>query len=650
MFQFAFLNTGLLIFAAATVIPLLIWLLAKKKPQRIVFSTLRFITLSKDQLKNRTKLKNIILLIIRMLIILLIVLSAARPLFKSSKIKPSKKHPPTALALILDTSYSMDYLIDSRTYLDKAKAVIQKINTMTNNDDRIILITSSESFNDLHAQVFAGKIPEDIISSIVVTHSPLGIPAMYNLALEKLKDAQLPNREIYLLSDLQANDFPAKGEIPIRCIPLSNETEFQNLNTSHATPIAQFIDRNRTQTIQFEVTNFGSSIRSDVLVKAVLGDTKVAERFLSIPARGKVDETISFDIREDGWQTGYIEVLDDRLTHDNKSYFAFPYFLHPRIAIITTQSSLPPALASMLGVYATDQGKLDILQPESVSLSLLQDYNLVVCYDPGTLSSRLKEVLNGLEQRNIGTLFAFGKTMSADWKAYLNNSFGINIGAYSDRSYNIDYINKHHFITSLLDSKQALKSPVMDIWSSSNTSPGNVLLAAQSTPLAVVGKAQVLWLMDLDSTRNPFFIDTAFPVMAFRTFQFLGNSAQEMQQYTLGDNVTANDIQLPNGNNVTTRNGIFKLTEPGIYRVSQNKGKPSYIAVNPSLKESDLTKADLSKSKLLKILPANWQNEMFYTRLGHDLWKLLLVLAFILIIVEIIIVKLEESKPPSSER
>ncbi|MGC9362859.1 MAG: BatA domain-containing protein, partial [Candidatus Syntrophosphaera sp.] len=83
----SFLNSGLLLFTAATVLPLLIWLLAKKKPKRVVFPTLRFIKASQEQEKKRSKLKNIILLIIRMLIILLVTLAATRPLLRSSGLK-----------------------------------------------------------------------------------------------------------------------------------------------------------------------------------------------------------------------------------------------------------------------------------------------------------------------------------------------------------------------------------------------------------------------------------------------------------------------------------------------------------------------------------------------------------------------------------
>jgi hypothetical protein len=84
LFQLSFLNATLLFFAAATILPLLIWLLAKKKPQKIVFPSLRFIKLSKEQEKSRSKLKNILLLIIRMLFILLVVLAVARPMFCST--------------------------------------------------------------------------------------------------------------------------------------------------------------------------------------------------------------------------------------------------------------------------------------------------------------------------------------------------------------------------------------------------------------------------------------------------------------------------------------------------------------------------------------------------------------------------------------
>ncbi|MDZ4122221.1 MAG: BatA domain-containing protein, partial [Candidatus Cloacimonadaceae bacterium] len=393
MFSLSFINTGLLIFAAATVLPLIIWLLAKRKPNQVVFSTLRFIKLSKDQQKNRTKLNNILLLIIRMLIILLVVLSAARPLLRSRFLKPARKHPPTAVAIILDTSYSMDYLIDSKSWLDRAKEALFAINSKATIQDRLILITSDESWNNLHAQIYSGTIPEDLISSIEITHRPLPFSKMLALAETKLKNSQLPNREVYLLSDMSISDIPDKPEHRINIIPLSQEQGYENLSISKAAPIPQLVQRSRLQSISYELINHGSMDRRDVLVKAVVNDVKVAEKFVSLSPNQVLTDMISFEIRSDGWQQGYIEVLDDRLIHDNRSHFAFSYFLSPRIAVISEKRSIPPALSSMLHVYAGEGGSIEILAPATLNLDILRNYNLIVLYEPGSLNVRIREIL-----------------------------------------------------------------------------------------------------------------------------------------------------------------------------------------------------------------------------------------------------------------
>ncbi len=104
-----------------------------------MFSSLRFIKLSQQQEKSRTKITNsIILLIIRMLIILLVALAIARPMLASSRLKKSGKHPPTAIAIVLDTSYSMDYVEDRQSRLAKAKEAIKRINRRATDDDRLL--------------------------------------------------------------------------------------------------------------------------------------------------------------------------------------------------------------------------------------------------------------------------------------------------------------------------------------------------------------------------------------------------------------------------------------------------------------------------------------------------------------------------------
>lgn len=645
MFELSFLNTGLLIFAAATVLPLIIWLLAKRKPHQVVFSTLRFIKLSKDQQKNRTKLNNIILLIIRMLIILLVVLSAARPLLRSERLKPAKKHPPTAIAILLDTSYSMDYLLDSKAWLDRAKDALKVINKRCTPQDRVILVSSSESWNALHAQIYSAAIPEDLIDQLSITHQALPLDKMVELAEEKLKDSQLPNREIYLLSDMQQPELTYKPEYPINVIPLAAEPSFENLSVSAATPVPQLVERSRLQSIRYEIINHGNSERKDVLIKAVVNDTKVAEKFISLPPNQSISDVISFDIRTDGWQQGFIEVLDDRLIHDNRSYFAFSYFMNPRIAVISEQNTIPASLSSMLKVYGGDKGKLEILSPASLNLDVLRNYNLILVYAPGSLNLRLREILSALAQRQTGVLYVLGKELSAEWKAYFQTTFGIGINAFSSNEQSLSFVNKYHYITSLLRLEQIRQLNVTDYWKAEGKSSSNTLLSAGNDPLALSSGSSVLWLWDIGSAKNRFFIDPAYAVFAYRSFQFLGNAVQDSQSKNIGESIISKSLKLPDGTNLDLFNRSHIISEPGVYQSLSSTGETSYIAVNPDISESTYKAADYGKNKAFRILPNAWQNHLFFTRMGHDLWKLLLIIAFILILVEIIIVKIEEAKP-----
>lgn len=647
MWQFSFLNTGLLFFAAATVLPLLIWLLAKRKPKEIVFSSLRFIKISKDEEKNRTKLKNILLLIIRMLIILLLVLSASRPLIDSPRLRASTKHPPTALAVILDTSWSMDYLSGSKSVLDIAKANLREINKRTESSDKVILITSDAEWNKLHTQIWAGDIPEDLIARIGITHAPLKPTELIALAEKKLADAQMQNREIYLLTDRQRADYPPNPKYKVNLIPLPALEPYQNLSCSNAEPQPVLVDRSRDQVIRFTLTNYGSSERKEVLVKAVLNGVKVAEKFVSIKAREKLSESIITEIRQDGWQSGYIEVLDERQVNDNRAYFAFPFYLSPRITVITPQPSLPLFLNSALSVYGGSGAKLSILDPASVNNRILEDQSLVIIHALTTVSPKLREILAKRTAEKKGVLYTLSPDLHPEYKSYLSGLFGLRIGAYQTEGKSIDYINRHHFISSLIADKQIRAKLVTDRYQASGSSATPVLSAGNDILIAVRDK-NVLWLFDPDSRRSPWLLDASFPVIAFRSFQEVGTNFSKGETYKIGDIVDPAQLTLPDGTELALANRAFRLTQPGLYRLSDGDSGFRMIAVDPDRQEGDYQAMDFSRSKNYRILGSAWQKQIFFTRMGHDLWKILLLIALGLMAVEIILVKLEEARPGSS--
>ncbi|MDP2172571.1 MAG: BatA domain-containing protein [Candidatus Cloacimonadaceae bacterium] len=645
MFQLSFLNTGLLIFAAATVLPLLIWLLAKKKPKQVIFSSLRFIKMSMEQEKKRTQLKNILLLIIRMLIILLVALAVARPLFRSDRFKPSKKHPPTAIAILLDTTYSMDYVHEGRSNLDRARDAIKKINALCNPQDRLILITSDEGWNNLHSQIYAGLIPEEVLDLIEVSFSPISFSDMLNHAESKLAETQLSNREIYLLTDGQSHEYPAFSSLPIHLIPIVKTNPVENLSCRDAKPIAQLVEKKRQQTIEFILTNHGVQDRENVLVRIVLGDIKIAEKFVSIPARQSLNQSLAIDLQSDGWQSGYVEVADDRLLHDNRAYFSFPFHLNPRIAVVSAQSSLPFYLDSMLRVYV---GKgVDMLRPEQLNLSRIEQYQLFVFYAPGSLSPRLREFILALQKRKHGVLFCLDRSLSQDYKNLIGSLFTASIGAWQSSNASIDYVNKHHYVSSIIADKSIGKSKITDYWSISAGS-AIPLLSAGREALALAKDNMLLWAFDPAVANSTFFLDPAYPVFAYRSIEYAGQARAAGQSNLIGDILSADTITLPDKNKLHLAGRAYRPARPGIYKLDLPDGSQTHVAVNIPRSESEFVHMDFSKLKHIKVLGENWQASLFHTRLGHDIWKFLLIAALLLMAVEIIIVKLEEARLPKS--
>lgn len=637
MFQLSFLNAGLLIFAAATVLPLIIWLLAKKKPRQLLFSSLKFIKLSQQQEKSRTRITNIILLIIRMLIILLVALAVARPMLSSSRFAKSDKHPPTALALILDTSYSMDYIEERQTRIDKALKAIQSINAKATDADRLILVSRDAPWNDLHAQIYAGAIPEEILQNVSLSWQPLSWEETFAFAEAKLAESQMPNREIYLLSDFVNEEISVKSQYPIAAIPISEVEARQNLSVSEARVLPQIVGRGKQQTIEFRLTNHGNQNRDEILIQVVLDEIKVAERFVSIPARQSLKEEITFEIRSEGWQAGYIEVLDEHLGADNRAYFAFEYFQQPRVAVVGTQP-LPLHLASILQVY-TGGRKPDLIHPSNLNRQMLDDYKLFIFYEFGEMTPRLREMVQELDARETGSLFCLGKSLAPDAISFLNQRFSLKLSERKQNTISIDFISPHHHPSALIADKDLRFPQITSYWQSSAHSSS--MISASQYPLAVTSPKSALWLWDV-SAPSPFFTDPAFAVFAYRQFSALQSASVPMAELKVGDSIRASELMLPSLDNLSLAYPHYITQQPGIYVVNPSLENPAKIAVNIEYNDSDPTRIP-PKTKI-KMLSGDYTKEIFMSRLGRDLWKLLLALALVLMIIEIIIVKSQEHK------
>src|SRR4051812_8690636 len=137
------IHAGLAAGAALAAIPLILHLFMKQTPKHVIFPALRLIRERQKRSKKRLKVKNWLLLAARMLLLALMALALARPTL-NSETSLGDREVPTALALVFDTSLSMEYTEQGKNRLAEAKLRAAEILKKTTEDSEVFVLDSAD--------------------------------------------------------------------------------------------------------------------------------------------------------------------------------------------------------------------------------------------------------------------------------------------------------------------------------------------------------------------------------------------------------------------------------------------------------------------------------------------------------------------------
>jgi hypothetical protein len=123
MWHVTFMHAGALWLATAAALPIIIHLLSRQKPRVVRFPAVRFIRLGQRKSFHRTRLRHLLLLLLRMALIALFALLIARPVLHRGSARAQAAGPEgtPAAVLVLDDSLSMSYRAGDSTWFDAAR-------------------------------------------------------------------------------------------------------------------------------------------------------------------------------------------------------------------------------------------------------------------------------------------------------------------------------------------------------------------------------------------------------------------------------------------------------------------------------------------------------------------------------------------------
>lgn len=334
--MFSFLNSAFLIAAAGAVIPLLIHLFSKRKMKVVQFSSLKHLQAMQKRQVRKLKIRQLLLLALRMLIVALAALAFARPVTESGYVG---SHAGVSAVVLFDRSASMSQETPDGQLFNVARNHVQSLLETFGESDEVALVSFGAGAETGSLTFGSGARAIEALSDI---ESGEGRGALYpalQRALEALNNAANFNRELFVISDFQANALPDstlealigerddESQLKVYALDFSadgrNQPDGMNVGLSSLDFGGQLIEAGSDFTIGFAAKNFDALNKPDLIASLYLDGQRVAQTDFSLSAHEEKRLTFSESVSYGGRHRGRIELSGDDFALDNQLYFSF---------------------------------------------------------------------------------------------------------------------------------------------------------------------------------------------------------------------------------------------------------------------------------------------------------------------------------------
>lgn len=337
-----FVNPGFLYGLFALSIPVIIHLFNFRRFKKIYFTNVSFIRELKLQTQKQSRLKHLLILLMRLLAVAAIILAFAQPYFPVTE-NIVQQNRQNAVSVYIDNSFSMQAVSGKGTLLDEARDKAREIGSVYKTSDVFQLVTNDFEGRDqrfISKDEFLQRVDEVAVSSVVKT-----LPDVISRQEQILEDQAAENKTAYVISDFQdgilEGDFLAldssinKIFIPMKGINTSN----LYIDTCwFETPVQQL---NQPAALHVVVKNSSGNNFEQIPVKLLINGRQRGLASFDVSANEKTEVVISFTNNEPGIQHAVLEISDFAITFDDKLWFSFTVSLQTPVLCINGDGENP---------------------------------------------------------------------------------------------------------------------------------------------------------------------------------------------------------------------------------------------------------------------------------------------------------------------
>lgn len=437
----SFLFPSFLYALALIALPVIIHLFYFRRFRKVYFSNVRFLREVKEETSMRSRLRNLLVLLLRCLAVAALVIAFAQPFLPVTDAAITGRK---AVSIYIDNSFSMGARGDRAEVLqlakDRARAIVEAYGA----EDRFQVVDNRLSGR---SQRLVGQQQAlTAIDEVVIGPESRQLMQVVDQQQSTLTDAIDDKGLIYLVSDFQRNA-SALGSIDegatVNLVPIAAVRQ-QNAAIDSVwleAPVGQVGQNNL---LLVRVRNYGDTDLDNVRLSTTYNGQTKPEGVLTVAAGDFVIDSIYLRIDGGGNQRARLSITDFPVTFDDDYFIAFRTAESVRVLAISPAQETDPKLASAL--------QLNVFTPtfasaQNIDYGSLRDYQLLVVSDLPAIGSGLAEQLR--QYVNSGGNLLLFPAAGADVGSYNRLLAGFpadELGEFQPTAREISRINEEEFI------------------------------------------------------------------------------------------------------------------------------------------------------------------------------------------------------------
>lgn len=342
----------LIVGAALAGLPILLHLIMKQEPKRLLFPAVRFLKLKQKTNQRKMRLRHLLLLLLRLLLIALFAVTLWQPKLEGSALNLSDDQPVAAV-LVIDNSPSMGYTVNGVTRFDDARRRAVEFLDELPSGSKVAVLDANDTHGDWEPTVGDAKRKIEGMKEPAGFGQPITtvLPTAYQLFASADEEGTDPEnrlpRVLAVFGDRASGSWDGNrveelkkardGPPPTAGQPAGQPAAppvvhlFFDVGTDTAVNVSvaavdmrpQLIPAAAEAVLTVTLKADGAAVPEAEVTCALDDAAKPDRKVVAVPAGGQQAVTFNYRNLKPGFHTATVRIRDDNLAADNVRSFTF---------------------------------------------------------------------------------------------------------------------------------------------------------------------------------------------------------------------------------------------------------------------------------------------------------------------------------------